>query len=179
MVQLTPLRVHPIAIGILFASLLTVSATAKQTCQEIQAKKGEAAYQKCLNDEQEQSIKDQVAAYKITLDQRRQTVKDYYTTLTNEENYAWNDIQLRLKAEQSDRKLQIKDLERNKDQNVVAIQEEKNALSRIQKIIGLTQTSHNQNVKRLKLRQDAELHELDAALTDYELQLRQAGISAL
>lgn len=165
-------------IGILLASLLAVSASAKQTCAEIQEKKGQAAYQKCLLDEQEQSIKDQITAYRITIDQRRQIVKDYYAARTNEEDFTWKDVQLRLKAEESDRKLHIKDLERNKKENTEAIQMEKNALSQLQKIINLTQTSHNQKVKRLKLQQDAQLHELDAALTDVELQLRQQELPA-
>ena len=175
-----PLRITRLTIsGILLFSLLTVSASAaKLNCDETRTKKGEASYQKCLFDEQEKSVKDQVAAYKTTLDKQKQIVKDFYAAQINEENFAWQDILLRMSAEESDRNADIKELEKNKEQ-AEELQRQKNAQSTLKKIKSLTQSSHTQKLKRFKLRQDAELHELDVALTSYELQLRQQAIPSL
>jgi len=163
-----------LAIGILCLSLLSVRASAaQQNCDDVRTKKGEAAYQKCRYDEQEKTIKNQVTTYADAIKQQKQVVKYNYTALINQENSAWESAQIQQKAAVADRKAHIKFLEQNKEQNAVQIQQEKNSLAMFQKIIGLLQKTHTQQVKRLKIRQDGELLELDALVTNYELQLRQ------
>lgn len=178
MVQPRPLRRLPrTTIGILSLLTATTVLATQKNCQDIQQKSGAGPYQKCLADNQEDTWKQQVAIYKDSVTRQRQAVKAYYDALINQENFAWKDIDLRLETEKTNRGYHLKQLETAKG-DAGQIQSEKNALALLQKIRSLTSTSHNQKLRRLKLRQDAELHELDAAPTTYELQLKQQGMPA-
>jgi len=151
---------------------------AAKDCDAIQKKSGGAAYQKCLYDNQEDTFKKQIAAYKAIIEQQKVTVRTSYEGKINEENYAWKDIDLRLQLEESNRKYSIDQLGSGKE-NAEAAQTEKNMLSKIKKIHSLTSTVHGNKLKRLKQRMSTEISELDQAVQTYELQLRQQDMPQL
>lgn len=164
------------AIGFTGLALVSGSAfAATKDCSAIQQKSGEAAYQKCLYDNQEDTFKQQIASYKAIIEKTKATVKASYEGKVNEENYTWKDIDLRLQMEETDRQFRIDQLGSNKE-NAEQVQIEKNLLSKLKKIHSLTTTVHGNKLKRLKLNMDAEIFELDRAVPAYELQLRQQEI---
>lgn len=151
------------------------AALAAQTCEEIQQKQGsEADYQRCLQDRQKTAIDQQVKTYKELLDRQRQSIKSHYESLRNDEDYAWKDHDLQMEYRIETMKMRIDELGKTKE--VAAEQQrQKGELTVLEKTRDLLSTSHDQKKKRMDLRRDAELHELDAALTDYELSLWQQG----
>ncbi|MDD4628280.1 MAG: hypothetical protein PHE68_02695 [Candidatus Peribacteraceae bacterium] len=172
-----PLRiVRPLIAGFTLLSLLSVSAAlAAQTCEEIQQKKGSGAeYQRCIQDRRKTSIRQQVDTYKESLDRQRQSTKSHYESLRNEEDYAWKDADLQFEYRIEAKQLRIKELEKTKEMAEEA-QKQRGELEAAKKIRDLLKKSHDQKKKRFDLREDAEIHELDAALTDYELSLWQQG----
>jgi len=158
--------------------LLSESALAAQNCSDVRQKSGGAAYQKCLYDEQETRIKDQLAAYKIMIDRTIESVKARYDTQINQENFSWKDVDLKMQIEEASRKLHIAQLGTGKDE-AEQISKEKNILSRLQKIRSLTSSVHGKKMSRLQKRKDAELADYDSAYTEYELKLRQQQMSSL
>lgn len=151
------------------------AALAAQTCEEIQQKQGsEADYQRCLQDRRKTAIDQQVKTYKEQLDRQRQSIKSHYESLRNEEDYAWKDYDLQMEYRIETMKMRIDELGKTKE--VAAEQQrQKGELTVLEKTRDLLNNSHDQKKKRMDLRRDAELHELDAALTDYELSLWQQG----
>lgn len=172
-----PLRKDLILIG-LFGLLLSGSVFAAQTCSEVRQKKGGAAYQKCLYDEEEALIKQQLAAYKSSINRNKEAVKAQYEALINAENFSWKDVDLKMQMEEANRKLRIAQLGTGKNE-AEQVQIEKNLLSRLQKIRSLTSSVHSKKVSRLQKRKDAELADYDNAYTEYELKLRRQQMPSL
>jgi hypothetical protein len=156
-----------------FLGLLTAStALAKQNCSEVQQKNGGAAYQKCRYDEEENLIRDQVAAYRALAEREKEAARASYGSQINEENFSWKDLDLNLQVEEADRKYRIEQLRSTKE-NAIELQVEQNTLTKIQRIRSLTQTVHSNKIRRLERLRDTELSDLDAAIATYELRLRQ------
>lgn len=159
--------------------LLTVSlrALAKQNCTDVQQKSGGAAYQRCLSDNQEELIRNQVTTYRTTIDRYKETVKAGYDRRINEENYAWKDADLGMQLEEAEHKYRVDQLGSSKE-NAEQLEIEKNGLKRIQKIRSLTSTVHNNKLRRLQQLRDTELLDSDNAVSAYELQLWQQNTPA-
>jgi len=171
---------HVLTAGTLCAFFfLSSSALAEQkNCDDVLQKQGAAPYQKCLFDNQEDFIKQQVTAYKNQIEKQKQPIKTYIESQINQEDHSWKDMDLQLEWEESDRKLHISELESAKAAPE-EIQREKNALAEIQKIRSLTKTSHSNKVQILKMSKDEALRRLDAAPNEYELGLRKQQMPAL
>ncbi|HBH20362.1 MAG TPA: hypothetical protein DDX11_05335 [Candidatus Peribacter riflensis] len=138
---------------------------------------GGAAYQKCLFDEQEATIKQQLASYKNLIDRSKESVKTAYDAKINEENFTWKDVDLHMQSEEAERKLRVAQLGKDKE-HAEQVQIEKNLLSRLQKIRSLTSSVHSKKVGRLQKRREAELSDYDSSLAEYELKLRQQKMAA-
>ncbi|MDD5041270.1 MAG: hypothetical protein PHX87_03285 [Candidatus Peribacteraceae bacterium] len=160
--------------GLLFAE----SACAAKDCTTVQQKSGRDAYQKCLYDEQETRIRDQIAAYKAMIDRNKESVKAQYDTLINQEEFSWKDVDLKMQIEEAGRKLRITQLGTAKE-NAEQVQIEKNLLTRLQKIRSLTSSVHGKKESRLKKRKEGELAAYDDAIAEYELQLRRQNMPSL
>lgn len=154
------------------------TALAAQDCASVRQKSGGAAAQKCLFSEQENLLKQQLAAYKTMIDRTKETVKVRYDAVINAEKFAWKDVDLKMQTEEANRKLRIAQLGSGTE-HAEQMQIEKNLLSRLQKIRSLTASIHSKKVSRLQKRRDMELTEYDNALMEYELQLRQQQMTAL
>ena len=172
-----PLRKTLALIG--FCALcMSGSALAAKNCGDVQQKSGGAAYQKCLYDEQESLLKDQLAAYKNMIDRNKESVKVRYDSQINQEEFAWKDVDLAMQIEEASRKLRVSQLGTAKE-NAEQLQIEKNLLTRLQKIRSLTSFVHGKKVGRLKKLKDAELSDYDNAVMEYELQLRRQQMPPL
>ncbi|MDD4287830.1 MAG: hypothetical protein PHN33_05795 [Candidatus Peribacteraceae bacterium] len=162
------------------------NALAVQDCNDVQQKKGGAtavatagggaAYQKCLYDEQEALLKQQLTAYKTIIDRTKESVKARFDAQINQEEFSWKDVDLRMQIEEANRKLRIEQIAKDHEEQV---QIEKNLLSRLQKIRSLTSSVHSKKVSRLKKLKEAELTDYDNAVTEYELQMRRRQMPAL
>jgi hypothetical protein len=170
------MRASPIIAGFsLGLLLLTSAALAEQKdCTTLQG----ASYQKCVYDNQEDTIRQLTAAYKDQMEMRKQPIKTYVESQINAEDYAWKDMDLQLQWEISDRQLRISQLE-SANASDEEIQKERNALAMIQKIRSLTSTSHGNKIHILQMSRDELLQRLSAAPTEYELQLRRNAMPSL
>ncbi|MDO8468392.1 MAG: hypothetical protein Q7S29_01390 [Candidatus Peribacter sp.] len=159
---------------------LCISGTvlAAQNCSEVQQKSGGAAFQKCVYDEQESRIKDQLTAYKNMIDRNKESVKARYDSQINQEDFSWKDVDLKMQLEEASRKLRVSQLGTTKE-NAEQVQIEKNLLTRLQKIRSLTSSVHSKKVSRLQKRREAELADYDNAVSEYELQLRRKQMPGL
>ncbi|MFH0851844.1 MAG: hypothetical protein V1876_03795 [Candidatus Peregrinibacteria bacterium] len=158
--------------------LMSGSVFAAQNCSDVQRRSGGAAYQKCLYDEQETLLKQQLAAYKTMIDRNKESMKARYDVLINEENFLWKDVDLRMQIEEADRKLRITQFGTAKEY-AEQMQIEKNLLTRLQKVRLLTSSVHGKKVNRLQKRREAESADYDSAVTEYELQLRRQQMPGL
>ncbi|MEI8229533.1 MAG: hypothetical protein WCG83_00145 [Candidatus Peregrinibacteria bacterium] len=173
MLGILSLRLRLTIMGMLIGSLMIAgSAQAAQSCDAIQQKQGSAAGLKCRQAEQETEITAQIASYKLTIDKRRAEIKACDDALVNDENYRWKDADLRMEREISMVQLIISQLsgDKNQAEEYQRLQGNLKILTRIRQ---LTSTAHTQRLKRISLRRDSENNELDIAMTEYELQLRQ------
>lgn len=172
-----PLRKTLLLIGLCgFCASGTVLAA--QNCSDVQQKSGGAAYQKCVFNEQESVIKDQLSAYKNMIDRNKESVKVRYDSQINQEDFSWKDVDLKMQIEEASRKLRITQLSTAKE-NAEQVQIEKNLLTRLQKIRSLTSSVHSKKVSRLQKRREAELSDYDSAVSEYELQLRRQQMPGL
>lgn len=150
-------------------------ALAAKDCGAIQEKSGGAAYQKCLYDRQEETFKQQIAAYALIIEKEKSAVKESYERRINEENFTWKDIDLRLKSEEDDRKDRI-DASASDKENAEQTQIERNIWNKLKKLHALTSAVHGNTLKRLKKNMDAQIADLDYAIQNYELRLRQQDL---
>ncbi|MFA5273564.1 MAG: hypothetical protein WC353_05380 [Candidatus Peribacter sp.] len=158
--------------------LLSGSAFAAQDCAAMLQKSGGAAYQKCLYNEQEALLKEQLAAYKTMIDRNKESVKARYDAQINQEDFSWKDVDLKMQIEEANRKLRITQLGKAKE-NAEQVQTEQNLLTRLQKIRSLTSSVHSKKTSRLKKLKEAELTDYDNAIAEYELQLRRQQMPGL
>jgi len=172
-----PLRKTMLLIG-LCTLFVCGTAHAAKNCSDVQQKSGGAAYQKCVYDEQESAIKDQLAAYKNMIDRNKESVKTRYDAQINQEDFSWKDVDMKMQLEEASRKLRVSQLGTAKE-NAEQAQIEKNLLTRLQKIRSLTSSIHSKKVSRLQKRKSAELADYDDAVAEYELQLRRMQMPAL
>jgi hypothetical protein len=172
-----PLRRSLILIGIA-GTCMSGIVLAAQDCATVRQKSGEAAYQKCLFNEEEALIKEQLAAYKAMIERNQESVKTRYDHLINQENFSWKDVDLQMQIEEAQRKLRITQLGSAKE-NAAESQIEKNLLVRLQKIRSLTSTVHRNKVSKLQSSRKAELQDYESALKEYELQLRRQKMPSL
>lgn len=166
-----------LVIGLICGLVVSGSALA-QSCNDVRQKSGGAAEQKCLFDEQEAVIKQQLSSYKIMIDRTKETIKAHYESEINGENFSWKEIDLRMKMEEEDRKYLIAQLGTAKESAEQA-QKEKNLLIRLQRIRSLASAVHGKKVSRMQKLRESELANYDSALVEYELQLRQQQMPRL
>ncbi|MDD5623675.1 MAG: hypothetical protein PHI23_03125 [Candidatus Peribacteraceae bacterium] len=163
-----------VLIGLLFLTLFTSSAIAAQkNCADLQdqTSKGKAAFMKCMQQEQERMIKQNLDSYKNQIDQNKQSIKNFYGNQKNAEDFAAENIDLTLSYREEFSQSQIKIFKLQKapeDQ----IQAEENRLADTKKLRSINKKLHGLRIRRLQQKQDAELLELDIALAEYELSLR-------
>lgn len=145
---------------------------ATQNCADLlNQNKGQAAFMKCTQKEKEAQIKQNLDSYKNLIDQNKQAIKNFYGNQENAENFAAKNIDLTLSYREEFSKSQIKlfELQKAPDDQ---IQAERNRLADTQKLRSINNKLHGLRARRLTLRRDAELQELDIALAEYELSLR-------
>lgn len=160
-----------ILIALIGVSVSAAALAAQKDCASIRQKSGGGAEQKCLYENEEDTIKQQIAQYKAMLDAHRETVKTSYESRINHGNFLWKESDLTLQRDEARYKELADrlgtDKERSEEQQAA-----RNSLARIKKLRSLTATVHGNAIRRLQKLKEMELLDLDQALATYELQLR-------